>query len=186
MRLRCLLLITMLLAAGVRADAPYPPRSIYHLPVELTDQSGAQHRLDVHRDHPVLITMFYGSCPVACPLLIDTLRALEPAIGAPERAHVRVLMISIDPDRDSVAALAKLAKERRIDTARWTVARADPASVRKIAAVLNIQYRQLPDGSFNHSSVITLLTTQGEIAAQSSVLGKPDPALVEALRVQLQ
>ncbi len=54
--------------------------------------------------------------------------------------------------------------------------------MRKIAAVLNVQYRRLPDGNYNHASVITLLTPQGEIAAQSSVLGKADERLAASLR----
>jgi protein SCO1/2 len=68
-----------------------------------------------------------------------------------------------------------------LDNSRWTLARTDATSVRKIAAVLGIQYRKLPDGSFNHSSIVTLLTPEGEIALQSSALGKADPALLAAL-----
>jgi protein SCO1/2 len=45
--------------------------------------------------------------------------------------------------------------------------------VRTIAAMLNVQYRQLPGGEFNHSTVITLLSPQGEIEATSSKLGLP-------------
>ncbi|HEY5807275.1 MAG TPA: SCO family protein [Povalibacter sp.] len=177
-----LLLALLLICAGAQADAPYPPRSIYNLQAALTDQSGAQLGLDAHRGHPVLITMFYGSCPAACPLLIDTLRSLEKSLTPAQIAQLRVVMISVDPQRDTVQALHTLAQQRRIDSSRWTLARTDESSVRKVAAVLNIQYRELPDGSYNHSSVISLLTPQGEIALQSSVLGKPDAALLDALR----
>lgn len=174
-------LILLIVAAAARADAPYPPGSIYNLSVALTNQSNAQHGLDVHRGHPVLITMFYSSCPAACPLLIDTLRAIERSSSAAQRQSFRVLLISIDPQHDTVQALQALAQTRKIDTSRWTLARTDEASVRKIAAVLNIQYRRLPDGSYNHSSVISLLTPQGEIAVQSSVIGKADAKLLTAL-----
>ena len=175
-----LLIVLLLIAAGARADA-YPPESIYNLQAQLTNQSGAQRGLDTYRGHPVLITMFYGSCPMACPLLIDTLRAVEQATTPAQRAQLRVLMISIDPERDTASNLQALANKRRIDTSRWTLARTDDATVRKIAAVLNIQYRRLPDGGYNHSSTITVLTPQGEIAVQSSVLAKTDPALLDAL-----
>lgn len=174
-------LILLIVAAAARADAPYPPGSIYNLSVALTNQSNAQHGLDVHRGHPVLITMFYSSCPAACPLLIDTLRAIERSSSPAQRQSFRVLLISIDPQHDTVQALQALAQTRKIDTSRWTLARTDEASVRKIAAVLNIQYRRLPDGSYNHSSVISLLTPQGEIAVQSSVIGKADAKLLTAL-----
>ena len=33
--------------------------------------------LDLYRGHPVMVTMFYATCPATCPLIIDTLRAVE-------------------------------------------------------------------------------------------------------------
>lgn len=146
----------------------YPPQSIYRLDAALTNQSGVAHGLNVYEGHPVLVTMFYGSCPAACPLLMDNLRAIERAAPGAERQRLRVLLISIDPEHDSAQSLQELAKARRIDLSRWTLARTDAATVRRIAAVLNVQYRELPDGSFNHSSVITRLSPQGEIVKVES------------------
>jgi protein SCO1 len=167
---------------AVQARAPLSPDSLYHLDARLTDQSGAVHALDVHRGRPVLITMFYGSCPMACPLLIDTLRAVERATPPRERENLQILLVTIDPAHDTPAALLALAKQRRIDSTRWTLARTDEKNVRKLAAMLNIQYRALPDGGYNHSSVITLLDPAGDIVMQSSILGRADDALVDAIR----
>ena len=176
------LLLVLLLAAGLaRGGDAYPPQSIYRLDAQLTNQAGVEHGLDIYRGQPVLITMFYGSCPAACPLLIDTLRAVERAVPPAQRHQLRVLMVSIDPERDTVQSLSELARSRRMDLARWTLARTDAATVRRISAVLNIQYRKLPDGGFNHSSVVTVLSPQGEILAQSSVLAKADGSLLEAV-----
>lgn len=176
------LALLLLLAAGLaQAGDVYPSQSIYRLEADLTNQSGVAHGLDVYAGQPVLITMFYGSCPAACPLLIDTLRAVERAAPQAQRQRLRVLMISIDPQHDSVQSLQELAKMRRIDLSRWTLARTDATTVRRIAAVLNVQYRALPDGGFNHSSVITLLSPRGEIVKQSTVLAKADSALLESL-----
>lgn len=158
-----------------------PPASLYHLDAKLTNQAGKTHGLDVYRGHPVLITMFYGSCQATCPLIIDTLRVTERAVPAAQRANLRVLMISFDPERDTPAALNAIARERRIDGARWTLAHADAATVRTIAALLNVQYRQLPGGEFNHSTVITLLSPKGEIEASTTALGHADPALLARL-----
>ena len=174
-----LLLLLLLTVCAARADTP---GSIYNLPVTLTDSSGVQRGLDVHRGHPVLVTMFYGSCPMACPLLIDTMRAVERAASPAERDRLRVLLISIDPERDTVANLHSLATGRKLDETRWTLARTDPTSVRKIAALLGVQYRKLPDGGYSHSSIITLLDSTGEIAAQSTRMGQVDPELLAALR----
>jgi protein SCO1 len=177
-----ILAVLLVVAPLASADVDYPPQSIYNLNAKLIDQSGAVQGLDMRRGHPVLVTMFYGSCPLACPMLIDTLRSLERSLTPGERARIRVVLISIDPEHDTTESLQALATARRIDLSRWTLVHTDEAKVRKIAAVLNIQYRRLPDGSYNHASVISLLTPQGEIAAQSSVLGKADERLAASLR----
>lgn len=179
MKALALLAIAFGLATAQAAD---PPGSIYQLDAKLTDQSGAAIGLDAYRGRPVLVTMFYATCPAACPLLIDTLRAVERTLDKGQLEKTRVLMISIDPERDTPQALAELAKTRRIDTARWTLAQADEADVRKIAATLGIQYRQLPDGEFSHASIITVLNERGEIVTQSAELGRADPRLLGALR----
>ena len=174
--------LLMALALNCAARPADPPNSIYHLEVQLTNQRGQVHGLDVHRGHPVLISMFYGGCAATCPLIIETLRSAENAATPAQRANLRVLMISLDSERDTVPALQELAKARRIDTTRWTLARADERTVRNVAALLNVQYRKLPSGEFSHSTMIVLLSATGEIEISSSKLGVADPALVEALR----
>ena len=94
-----LLACALLMGAIAPATAGESPASLYNLDAPLTNQGGEAHGLDVHRGHPVLITMFYGSCPMACPLLIETLRAVERSTPEPQRGQLRVLMISIDPER---------------------------------------------------------------------------------------
>ena len=178
------LILLMLAVASAHAATPAPESSasVYQLEARLIDQDGQPRGLDLHRGHPVLITLFYGSCPAACPLIIDTLRATEKDLTSAQRTDLRVLLISIDPERDTPAALRALADQRRIDTSRWTLARTDPETVRTLAALLNVQYRKLPSGEFNHSPVITLLSPAGDIQASSLKLGTPDAAMLAKLR----
>jgi protein SCO1/2 len=68
-----------------------------------------------------------------------------------------------------------------VDLARWTFANAPADDVRRLAAALNIQYRQLPDGEFSHSTVITLLDAQGRMAKQTSSLLRLEPEFGAAL-----
>ena len=182
MRRMTALLLALLFAVDILAKDGDPLESIYQLDAHLVDQAGHARELDLYRGSPVLITMFYGSCQATCPLIIDTLRATERAVPVEQRARLRVVMISFDPQRDTPAALRAIAAERHIDGARWTLAHADAATVRTIAALLNIQYRQLPGGEFNHSTVISLLSPRGEIQATTNSLGHAYPALIAQLR----
>jgi protein SCO1/2 len=164
------------------ARAADPSTSLYQLDARLTAQDGRDIGLDVYRGHPVLVTMFYAGCQATCPVIIDTLRAVENALNADQRRDLRVLLVSIDPEHDTPEALAALARERRIDTTRWTLARTDEHTVRRIAAAVGQQYRRLPSGQYSHSTQISVLNEQGEIVAQSARLGSPDDKLVAALK----
>ena len=181
---RVAIVLSLLCVAGAVPAAPsaIPDDSLYQLAMPLTDQAGKPATLDLARDHPVLITMFYGSCPHVCPMLISTMQRLERELPEANRGRLRVLMVSLDPERDTPAKLTEVAARHRVDLARWTLARAEPKDVRRLAAALNIQYRQLPDREFNHSTVITLLDAQGRIRKQTSSLLRLDPEFAGALK----
>jgi protein SCO1 len=179
------MLLALVAMSGSRAQADDASGSLYQLELKLMDQSSRPQPLDLYRGQTTLVTMFYGSCPMTCPLLIDTLRAVENALTPKKRARIRVLMVSIDPERDTPQALATLAKQRRIDLQRWTLARADADDVRMLAAALNTQYRRLPSGEYNHTSVITLLGRDGQMLKQTSTVGRAEPEFIAALRAAL-
>jgi protein SCO1/2 len=181
MNLRRWLVPALLLAFSLPLAATERNASLYQLHEELLNQDGKPIDLDVYRGKKVLVTLFYGSCPATCPLIIDTLRAIERQVDDAQRPELRVLLVSLDPDRDTPAALRRLADSRRIDTARWTLAHADAAAVRRLAAALSVQYKKLPDGQFSHSTVISALDADGKIVAQSAELGHADPELLQAI-----
>jgi protein SCO1/2 len=170
---------------ALRAFAGPPPAdpstSLYQLKAPLTAQDGRAVNLDLYRGKPVLVTMFYAGCQATCPLIIDTLRALEHKLDAAQRQDLRVLLVTIDPEHDTAEVLAATARERRLDTRRWTLARTDETHVRRIAAALGQQYRRLPDGQYSHSTLITVLGADGQILAQSDQLGHANQKLLEAL-----
>jgi protein SCO1 len=182
MRRMAAMVLALLFAVDLAAKDSDLPESIYQVDAQLIDQAGQARGLDLYRGSPVLITMFYGSCQATCPMIIDTLRSTERALSPGQREKLRVVLISFDPERDTPQTLADIAATRRIDTSRWTLATADANTVRDIAALLDVQYRQLPSGEFSHAAVITLLSPDGEIEARSMKLGTADPALLEQLR----
>lgn len=176
-------LLTVLCLPALAA-AEIPADSIYQLQAQLTDQSGRASGLDVFRGEPVLISMFYASCPNACPTLIAALRRLEDKLDAAQRGRLRVLMISIDPKNDTPEKLTELAARHRVDLQRWRFTRPESADVRGIAAVLGVQYRELGDGDFNHSSIVTLLDRDGRIVATTQQVLRADEEFLAKLRAQ--
>lgn len=184
-----LLAVAALPAAGQhqrRAAPAAPPRSdsIYELSASLVDQDSGIVGLDLFRGHPVLISMFYATCRDACPLLIADLHRIERELPPPTRADLRIVLVSLDPERDTPEALRELARAHGLDLSRWRLLRAPDDTVREIAAVLGIRYRRLPAGGFNHSSVITLLDPSGVVLTRVEGLGQPVDVLRERLRAR--
>ena len=174
-------------AAGAPATtALLPPDSVLRLDGRFTDQDGQAFALPARRGRVQLVTMFYTSCKVMCPLLVDSGLGVDHALTPAEKAKLGVLFVSLDPARDTTARLDALATHRKLDRRRWTLARTDASSVRKTAAVLGVRYRALANGEFNHSSVLILLDAEGRIVARTEKMGRvPDPAFLAKVRATL-
>ena len=177
-----LVLLVLLAIGSASAAAPLPGDSVYQLALPLTGQDGKVQTLAARRGRPQLVTMFYTSCTMVCPMILDTVKLTRNALDAPARERLDVLAVTFDPARDDVAALRKYASTRKLDSRWWTLARTEPKDVRRLAALLQLQYRQLPDGEFNHSSELILLDADGRVVARTDVIGRLDPAFVDAVR----
>ncbi|RZL00415.1 MAG: SCO family protein [Rubrivivax sp.] len=176
---------------SIAAPAPQvatalPADSVYQLALALTDQQGQASQLADRRGHPVLVSMFYTSCQFVCPMLVDALRDTEAKLTADERAKLSILMVTFDPAHDTVAVLKQTAEQRELDSTHWTLARTDAKSVRKLAAVLGIQYRALKNGDYNHTTALILLDADGRIAGRTNQLGDADPAFVKVVKTIVQ
>jgi protein SCO1/2 len=131
--------------------------------------------------------MFYTSCQYMCPLIVESGKAVERQLDAAQRARLGVVLISRDPARDTPAALRNVATARGVDGARWLLAAPPVAKVREVAGVLGVRYKQLPNGDFNHSSVLILLDADGRIVARTEKIGSvPDPDFVAAVQRVLE
>jgi protein SCO1/2 len=180
--------LACLLLPGLAAAAPAAPPddSIYLLEDRFSDQAGQAFTLADRRGKPQLVAMFYTSCRYICPLIVDSAKGVEHQLSPGERARLGILLLSLDPARDDTAALASVAGKRKLDPARWTLARTEAAGVRRVAALLGIRYRALADGEFNHSSALVLLDAEGRVLARTEKLGSvPDPAFLAAVKAAL-
>lgn len=81
---------------GTSYGQPYPPAP----PFELTRANGEIFRLADQRGKIVLLFFGYTSCPDVCPTTMAEMKQVVDALG--DRADVvRVVFISVDPDRDT-------------------------------------------------------------------------------------
>jgi protein SCO1/2 len=155
--------------------------SLYPITASLVNQRGEHVGLDVDRGHPVIIAMFYGSCPSVCPLILSDVKRIDAELSPRARENVRVLLVSFDGSHDTPAELARIARERGLDGARFTLASGSDDDVRTIAAALGVTYRAMPEGGFSHDSVITTLDREGRPTARVDHFGADLAPLVSAI-----
>jgi len=185
--LNVLVLALLLLSpATAEGEPPLPPDSIYNLQVAVEDQSGDVTGLDRYKGQPVLVTMFYASCPHVCPMLISTIRQLESKLSPEGLSELRVMTISIDPERDVPALLLETMQRHSVDASRWSMVRPEPGDLRTIAGVFGVKYKQLPDGEFSHSTKIILLDRDGVPIASTDQIGRQDAVFLESIRTSLR
>lgn len=162
----------------------FSPTSLYQADGVFTDDSGKTFRLAELRGRPVVVNMFFATCGYACPLTVTDLLAVQARLSPELRRDAVFVLVSFDLERDTVAALAQYRAARQLD-GNWILLRGDDASVRELAALLGVKYKQEADGSFAHSNLFTILNREGEIVHQRTGLsGGLDAAVagLEALR----
>lgn len=67
----------------------------------LTDQDGQAQAVDSLTGHWTLLFFGYTFCPDICPTTLAELRQLQGLLGEEDRQRLRVLMVTVDPARDT-------------------------------------------------------------------------------------
>ena len=129
----------------------------------LRNYTGTPVRLSSLRGRAVFVTFVYTHCPDVCPLIVASLAAAERQLG-PRSARIRILAVTVDPRRDTPAAI------RAFLRARDAVGRMDYliGSPRQLAPIWKRWDVAVTAGpnrlTAGHSSVIYGITGTGRMA----------------------
>lgn len=167
--------------APAESAAVLPDKSLYQVGSRWTTDAGKQIQLGALQGKPQVVAMFFANCQYACPLIVNDMKRIETALTPAQRARVGFTLVTFDPKRDTVEALASYRRVRELSTDRWTLLRGKSDDVQELAALLGVRYKQDARGQFAHSNVITLLNAQGEIVHQQVGLNQDIQASVRAL-----
>lgn len=136
--------------------------SVYLLPSSWKDRTGRTRSLDELAGRVQVVAMLYTHCSVSCPRLLATMKRLEAMTGDAGLAdRVGFTVVSLDPARDTPERLATFAESVRLDPERWTLLTGGEGDVRALSVLLGVKYRGNPDGSIDHSNVVTVLDPGG-------------------------
>ena len=142
-----------------------PEKSLYQITSSWTNDVNEALTLASLRGRPQIVTMFFANCEFACPILVRDMKRIEAALPENVRTNVGFVLISFDSRRDTPAVLANYRKLQGLDS-NWMLLRGGSDDVLELAALLGVKYRKDARGQFAHSNLITLLDSNGEIAAR--------------------
>jgi protein SCO1/2 len=151
-----------------RATAFMTPRAVP--PLDLVDQDGKPLRADFFTGHWTLVFFGFTQCPDVCPTTLATLaQAVRQLADLPALRQPRVLLVTVDPERDTPDLLAPYV--RFFDPA-FMGARGSLEATAAAAAAFNVPYAKvsLPEGGYtlDHGSGIFVVGPTGGTEAYLS------------------
>jgi len=156
--------------------------SIFNLKSKWDDQDGNSIELKELDGTPAFISMVFTSCESACPLTVEDMKRIENELPEKTRSQFRFYLFSFDTQRDTPQKLKAFMQKRKLDEKNWKLFHGSEKSVRDLAAILGIRYKKNTRGDFDHSNIISLISSKGLIQHQQQGLNQdPKPILDKAL-----
>lgn len=126
-----------------------------------------------HRDEPfteedlqgrwTLIFFGFTHCPDICPATLATLDRMVAPLGESEKAQLQVVMLTVDPERDTPEKLAEYVTHFNEDFVGVT---GSPPQILNLATQLSVVYDKVPleDGDYtmDHSGNIVIINPRGD------------------------
>jgi cytochrome oxidase Cu insertion factor (SCO1/SenC/PrrC family) len=169
--------VALLLGGGVAAagrasvrDGRPAPRAV------LTDHRGERFELGAPLGRPVALTFVYADCHASCPALIARLKAVEARVAG----RALFTAVTLDPERDTVSALADTAVRWALGDA-WRLLTGDRTAIDRLVAAHRVGAERLAAGTIAHENVVVLIDRAGRVAFTYRGLGYPPAELAQAL-----
>ena len=131
---------------------------------DLIDQDGRTVSLASLRGSPVVLDFIYTSCPGPCPILTARQVRVQRRLTSRQRARVRFVSISLDPDRDTPEALRAYAEAHGADLESWSFLTGAPEKVGVVRDRYGIGSFRGEDGEIEHIVVTFIIDSDGRIA----------------------
>lgn len=125
---------------------------------------------------PVLISFLYTTCEANCTMVLAVMGLVDTATGAPDAPPLRLVVVTVDPVRDTPAVMADKAADVGASS-RWDWLAASPADTPALLAAFGLQ----PGPVEEHEQVYLL--GNFHTGRFQRIAGVPDPgALVDLAR----
>ena len=166
---------------NINANKELSELSIFNLPSDWTNQHNVKMQLSDFRGKISVFVMIYTSCQSACPRLVADMRSIEKKIPKNLRDNINLVLVSIDPEVDTVERLKEFSIENEMDDDYWYFLRSSLENTRDFAMVLAVKYKKISPIDFSHSNIISLFDQEGLLVHQQEGLGVDNEVTVKKL-----
>lgn len=137
-------------------------------PFELVDQTGATVTDATYRGKAMLIYFGYTYCPDICPASLQIMAAALDQLSPEERAQIQPILITVDPQRDTVDQLARYVTSPAFPDGLVGLTGTED-QVATAAREYRVAFRRSgEEGSddylMDHTSIVYLMDADGEFA----------------------
>jgi len=155
----------------------------YFTNLELINQDGETVRFfdDVLKDKVVVISFIFTNCEGACPLITHKLTQVRDQMDGQIGDPIQFVSLSLDPKRDTPAALKEFARTQHADHEGWVFLTGKPEHLKEITSRLG----QFTDDIEMHST----LMLAGNVKSAHWIKIPPQdqaPSIVEKLKLLVE
>jgi protein SCO1/2 len=126
----------------------------------LTDQTGREVSLESFRGRPVLVGFAFAHCETVCPLIVSDLMTARGRLAGEAPT---VLIVTLDPWRDTPSRLPSIAKQWKLDAGAHVLSGAPDAVERALNAWRVPRVRNERTGDISHPSMVYVIAADGRI-----------------------
>ena len=167
------------LFASGQLSSSGPGASAIGGPFELIDQDGKPITDQDFKGRPFLVFFGYTHCPDICPATLFEVSEVLRALG-PDADRAAALFITVDPERDTPAAMKDYVSS--FDP-HLRGATGDAAAIAAVEKAYRVYAKKVPtdtgDYSVDHTALVYLMDKQGRFVAPFSLKRRPDAAAAD-------
>jgi protein SCO1/2 len=155
--------------------------SIYALGSRWTSDAGRSVRLAELAGRVQLLAMMFTSCPSVCPTFVREIVALDRSLPSLLRARTHVVLVSIDPERDTPDVLRRYRERMGLERERFELLRGEPGDVRELAQVIGVSYAKTEGSDIAHTRLVTVLDRGGSVIHQQTGIFEDQERLIQGI-----
>jgi protein SCO1/2 len=133
---------------------------------ELTAQNGTKLSLSDLRGKVVLVSFVFTTCNGTCPATTHRMSQLQHELagrGLGAEGRVRLVSITLDPERDTADVLLRYASLYDADLSTWSFLTGSREQVAGVISCWGMWVRPMANGQLDHPSRVFLVDPKGRI-----------------------